>query len=217
MWWVKAKHKIRIRDARQDRQPEIHSTFVREDLQRIMGQTNKDCRLSDLHFDKFSTPATFAYWKIRFKTEVCTCSPFPTEALHVDQGSGDGWISGWFSNLRALSEELEWTRFWGTRRENCFSTEPNHPLYTAFKKKGSLEEHESSKRGSLSSEEDRSLTWSTNTSGSLRANDSVENYPDLFTIVLRNDDIQEFDSKWDGILLSMMQIPSDEILESLYK
>ena len=35
------------------------------------------------------------------------------------------------------------------------------------------------------------------------ANDSVENYTDLFTIVLRNDDIQEFDSKWDGILLSM--------------
>ena len=26
------------------------------------------------------------------------------------------------------------------------------------------------------------------------ANDSVENYKDLFTIVLRNDDIQEFDS-----------------------
>ena len=28
------------------------------------------------------------------------------------------------------------------------------------------------------------------------ANDSVENYADLFTVGLRNDDIQEFDSKW---------------------
>ena len=27
------------------------------------------------------TPATFACWKIRFKTEVCTCSQFPTEAM----------------------------------------------------------------------------------------------------------------------------------------
>ena len=35
------------------------------------------------------------------------------------------------------------------------------------------------------------------------ANDSVENFGDRFTIVLRNDDIQEFDSKWDEILLSM--------------
>ena len=38
------------------------------------------------------------------------------------------------------------------------------------------------------------------------ANDSVENYIDLFTIVLRNDDTQEFDSKWDAILLSMTKV-----------
>ena len=31
--------------------------------------------------------------------------------------------------------------------------------------------------------------------------DSVENYADLFTVSLRNDDIQEFDSKWDGIFI----------------
>ena len=49
------------------------------------------------------------------------------------------------------------------------------------------------------------------------ANDSVENSADLFTISLRNDDIQEFDSKWDGILLSMTKIPPDDILEGLYK
>ena len=47
--------------------------------------------------------------------------------------------------------------------------------------------------------------------------DSVENYADLFTISLRNDDIQEFDSKWDGILLSMTKIPPDDILEGLDK
>ena len=49
------------------------------------------------------------------------------------------------------------------------------------------------------------------------SHDSVENYADLFTISLRNDDIQEFDSKWDGILLSMTKIPHDDILEGLYK
>ena len=48
------------------------------------------------------------------------------------------------------------------------------------------------------------------------ANDSVENYADLFTIVLRND-IQEFDFKWDGILMSMTKIAPDDIWEGLYK
>ena len=50
-----------------------------------------------------------------------------------------------------------------------------------------------------------------------RASDSVENYAHLVTTALRNDDIQEFDSKWDGILLSMTKIPHDDILEGLYK
>ena len=34
---------------------------------------------------------------------------------------------------------------------------------------------------------------------------------------LRNDDIQDNDSKWDGILLSVTKIPPDDILEGLYK
>ena len=49
------------------------------------------------------------------------------------------------------------------------------------------------------------------------ANDSVENYADLFTIGHRNGDIKEFDSKWDGIFLFMTKIPPDDILEGFYK
>ena len=36
-------------------------------------------QISDNHFDKFTMPATLACWE---KTEVCTCSQFPTEAMH---------------------------------------------------------------------------------------------------------------------------------------
>ena len=45
------------------------------------GADQQRLQISDLHFDKFHNPATFACWKIRFKTEVCTCSQFPTEAM----------------------------------------------------------------------------------------------------------------------------------------
>ena len=47
------------------------------------------------------------------------------------------------------------------------------------------------------------------------ANDIVFNFADLFTVVLRNGDIQEFASKWDGFLLSMTKIPPDDILERI--
>ena len=103
-----------------------------------------------------------------------------------------------------------------SRRE--FASAPNKIIQnTRFKKKGQSGGYESSHK------EDRflrgrqiaySIYEHFRVTG---ANDSVENYADLFTIVLRNDDIQEFDSQWEEILLSMTQIPSDDILESLYK
>ena len=132
----------------------------------------------------------------------------------MDQRSGDGWISGW-SKIFAFYQRNSWSKLWGTRRENCSAL--NRIIQnTRFKKLVSLEEMKAQK-------EDRFLRGRQiayliyeyfRVTG---ANDSVENYADLFTLVVRNADIQEFDSKWDGILLSITQIPSDEILESLYK
>ena len=49
------------------------------------------------------------------------------------------------------------------------------------------------------------------------ARDAVLDYADLFSITLRNDDVQEFDTIWDEILLSMTKIPTDDVLESLCK
>ena len=41
---MRIKHQFKIRDASPDRQPKIQSSLLRETLQRIMGQTNNDCR-----------------------------------------------------------------------------------------------------------------------------------------------------------------------------
>ena len=78
---MRIKHQFKIRDASQDRQPKIESSLVREDASKNYGADQQRLQISDLHFDKFPTPATFACWKIRFKTELCTCSQFPTEAM----------------------------------------------------------------------------------------------------------------------------------------
>ena len=48
------------------------------------------------------------------------------------------------------------------------------------------------------------------------AHDTVSHYADLFSVTLRDDNIQEFYTRWDEVLLSMSKIPSDDILESLY-
>ena len=75
-------HQFKIRDASLDRQPQIQSSLLKETLSKDYGAEQQRLQISDLHFDKFPSPTTFACWKIRFKTEVCTCSQFPTEAKH---------------------------------------------------------------------------------------------------------------------------------------
>ena len=55
--------------------------FSGGDSSKNYGADQQRLQISYLHFDKFPSPATFACWKIRFKTEVCTCSQFPTEGM----------------------------------------------------------------------------------------------------------------------------------------
>ena len=77
---------------------------------------------------------------------------------------------------------------------------------TRFKKKVSLEERKAQKEDRfLRGRQIAYLTYEYfRVTG---ANDSVENYADLFTVVLRNGDIEEFDSKLEEIPLSMTKNP----------
>ena len=78
--WRKAKQN---RDLRCQSGPSANDSviFSGGDSSENYGADHQRLQISDLHFDKFPTPATFACWKIKFKTEVCTCSQFPTEAM----------------------------------------------------------------------------------------------------------------------------------------
>ena len=100
--------------------------FIGRDSSKNYGKDQQRLQISDLHFDKFPTPATFACWKIRRKTEVCTCSQFPTEAMQwimeVELVGLSGWIEIFVIYSRYFNAE-----FWRTWCEDCFSTEQNHP------------------------------------------------------------------------------------------
>ena len=188
--------------------------FSGGDYSKNYGADQQRLQISDLHFDKFPKPATFACWKIRFKTEVCTCSQFPTEAMQ--------WIKE-VELVDSVDELRSSLSIRGISMPNFevldarIASALNKIIHNSqFKRRISLEEQKAQK-------EDRFLRGRQiacliydyfRVTGT---DDSVENYTDLFTIILRNDDIQEFDSKWDGILLSMTKIPHDDILEGLYK
>ena len=188
--------------------------FSGGDSSKNYGADQQRLQISDLHFDKFPTPATFACWKIRFKTEVCTCSQFPTEAMH--------WIKE-VEMVDSVDDLMSSSSTRGIQMPNFevldarIASALNRIIHNShFKRRISLEEQKAQKQDRfLRGRQIAYLIYEYfRVTG---ANDSVENYADLFTIGLRNDDIQEFDSKWDGILLSMTKIPPDDILEGLYK
>ena len=85
------------------------------------GADQRRLQISELHFDKFPTPATFACWKMRFKTEECSCSQFPTESMQ--------WIKE-VELVDSVDEIYSWyfnAEFWSAWCEDCFSAEQNHP------------------------------------------------------------------------------------------
>ena len=90
------------------------------------GADQQRLQISDLHFDKFPTPATSACWEIRFKTEVCTCSQFATEAM---QWIKEVELVDSVDELRSSSSirGISMPNFESTRCEDCFSAEQNHP------------------------------------------------------------------------------------------
>ena len=188
--------------------------FSGGDSSKNYGADQQRLQILDLHFDKFPTPATFACWKIRFKTEVCTCSQFLTEAMH------------WIKEVEMVDSVDELRSSLSTRGISMpkfevldarIASALNRIIHNSqFKRRISLEEQKAQKQDSfLRGRQIAYLIYEYFRVTGIH--DSVENYADLFTIGLRNDDIQEFDSKWDGIVLSMTKIPPDDILEELYK
>ena len=188
--------------------------FSGGDSSKNYGADQQRLQILDLHLNKFPTPATFACWKIRFKTEVCTCSQFPTEAMQcikevvmvesVDELRTSSSIRGIsMPNFEVLDARI--------------ASALNKIIHNShFKRRISLEEQKAQKQDSfLRGRQIAYLIY--DYFRATGTHDSVENFADLFTISLRNDDIQEFDSKWDGILLSLTKIPPDDILEGLYK
>ena len=139
--------------------PSARNSFVPSegDSLKNYGADQQRRQISDLHFDKFPTPATFACWKIRFKTEVCTCSQFPTEAMQwikevemVDSVDGLLYSSTLRGSQMPNFEALD-------ARIDCFSTEQN-PSIIHNSKEGSVWRNNTPNKRTVTFVEDRSLT-----------------------------------------------------------
>ena len=67
-----------VKDQRCQFEPSAKNSVIPSegDSSKNYGADQQRLQISDLHFDNFPTPATFACWKIKCKNEVYTCSNF---------------------------------------------------------------------------------------------------------------------------------------------
>ena len=175
-----------------ERRPSTMNSFLPAEipLNSMAGQQRP--QISELQFGTFPTLSTFSCWKIRFKTQASSCSDFHSEAMlwvkevemvdSLDDLKSSRAIEGKdFPNFRMLDARI------ASALNNIIQNSHN-------KKKVSLEEQEAQK-------EDRFLLRRQiafmiydyfRVSG---AHATVLDYADLFSITLRNDNVQEFDTR----------------------
>ena len=159
--------------------------------------------VSELQFDNFHAPSSFLCWKIRFKNQVTSCSDFPSEAML------------WIKEVEMVDsmEELKSSR--SVAGKNFPNVEMLDAKIASALNKFILKIPSSRKvslKGHKHLKKDRFL----------RERQVAFMIYDYFRVTGahdtdRNDNVQEFDTRWDGVLLSTTKIPSDENLESLYK
>ena len=171
-------------------------------------------RISDLLFDKFPNPPSLSVCEIRFKNQVTTCSDFPSDAML--------WI-----------KEVEMVVSLDAKKSSLSIAGKNFPNFemlvakiasalnkiiqnSQFKKKVSLEEQKVQKEdGFLRGRQIAFMIYDYfRVTG---AHDTLLEYADLFSVNLHDDNVQDFDTRWDEVLLSMSKIDSDHILENLSK
>ena len=159
--------------------------FSGGDSSKNYGADQPRLQISDLHFDKFPTPAKFACWKIRCKTEVCTCSQFHTDAM---QWIKEVELVDSVDDLRSSSSTRDISMSNFEVLDARIASALNKIIHNShFKRRISLEEQKVQKQDRfLRGRQIAYLIYEYfRVTG---ANNSVENYADLFTVSLRNDD-----------------------------
>ena len=126
----------------------------------------------------------------------------------MDQRSGDGKFTRGIE-VFAIRFSKEFSKFRDAGREDCFCSEQDHPEFLI--QEGQSRGTEGPDGGPVSAR--RLIAFMIYDYFRVTsAHDTVLEYADLFSVTLHDDNIQEFDTRWDEVLRSMSNIPSDDIL-----
>ena len=195
------------------RRPSTMSSSIPVDIPQntMVGQQRQ--QILELQFDKFPTPASFLCWKIRFRNQVTTFFSFSIGNFVMDEMEMFDSLGELKSSRSAAGKNFPNFEMLDAKIASASNKIIQH---SHFKKKVSLEEQKAQKEGRFL--RGRQIAFMIydyfRVTG---AHDTVLNYVDLLSVTLHDDNVQDFDTRWDEVLLCMSKIPSYDVLGSLYK
>ena len=134
----------------------------------------------------------------------------------LDHRSWESKVNSRTCDIPTDSREKRFPRLRDAGRTGSVFIEKTSQLPSALPKRVSVEEQRFQKDDRfLRGRQTAYMTYE-----HFRANgayDAVQGLSDLFNVRLQNDDVQDFDVRWDEALLSANETPTDTVLEGLYK
>ena len=162
------------------------------------GMTIPSYLSSEMHLGKFPDHTEFQSWIVNFRTEVCSKARNPTLALHLIKEIEAAKSLDDFITLKSITgkyfpdyEELDLVMAAALKR--CYDKQ------THFWKKISVEEQRAQK-------DNRFLT----------GRQVAHSIHECFGPTGSDDEIQDFDLRWEHALLPTSDLPSDNVLDGLY-
>ena len=179
------------------------------------GADQQRLQISDLHFDKFPTPATFASRKTRFKTEASICSQFPTEAmLWIKEVEMVDSVDDLTSSCSARGIRMPDFEVLDARIASALNRIIHN---TQFKRKVSLEERKAQEAGPFPSRKTDRLLDRRVLPGHWSQRFCRELCRPFFHLFFEMMIFRNSIRNGTEFYLSITKIPSDDILEGLYK
>ena len=158
----------------------------------------------------------FRSWQVNFKTEVCLRTAGPQITKHWIKEVEIAKSIGELVSSHSIVERTDFPDF--NMIDAMIASALKKLLNTQihFRRRVGVEEHRAQKHDRFLRGRQIACVIYEYFRAS-EAHEAVQGLPDLFNVSLQNDDVQDFDVRWDHALLSVSEMPSDMILEGLYK
>ena len=172
--------------------------------------------ISEMHLGKFCDSMEFFKLEVNFKNKVCTRTANPRITTHRIKEVEIAKSIDELVTSRSIVERTDFPDFDMLDAMIASALKKLLDKHAHFRTRVSVEQHRAQKSDRFS--RGRQIAYMIHEYfRATGAYEAVQGLSDLFTRSLQNDDVQDFVVRWDQALLSVSEMPSEVVLEGLYK